>query len=374
MVRACLFCLLLAIAAPAMAQRPPAQIPANANDVIERLPRGYAALRPTTTPAGPLANPVDEAEQLLQAAGRTGDARLAARADALLAAIPQKQLSTRILKSRAFSAQHRHEFAQSLQLLDSVIRTDPRDPDARLARAQLHLVQGRIRAARGDCAALSIGVDSGYGMVCIAALSLRTGDLAHAAMLADRWLAQSKTDPSFRRFMLVMRGEIASRAASAEADGWFRQALAIAPDDVRTLAAYARHLIHAGRPRDAMALLSRAPDADALQLQLALAAHAMNSGNARALADAQARRYALARAVGVEPELRDEAELQLTLRGDAAQALSLAQRNFEQQRDYEDVDLLQRAAQAARRPEALAVLRKWAGEQGLSLDRAEAVR
>lgn len=374
MLRGCLSFLLLAIAAPAMAQRPPAQIPATADEVIERLPRGYAALRPATTPTDPSDNPAVEAEQLLQAAGRTGDARLAARADALLAAIPEDQVSTRIMKSRAFSAQHRHEFAQSLQLLNSVIKADPRDADARLARAQLHLVQGQIRAARGDCAALAIGIDSDYSTVCIAALSLRTGDLGQAAMFADRWLAQPKAEPSLRRFMLVMRGEIASRAASADADGWFRQALALGPDDVRTLAAYARHLNHAGRPRDVMALLSRAPDADALQLQLALAAHALHSDNAPALADAQARRYALARAVGVEPELRDEAELLLTLRGNAAQALALALRNFEQQRDYEDVDLLQRAAQAARRPDALAGLRKWADEQGLSLDAAEAAR
>jgi len=234
-------------------------------------------------------------------------------------------------------------------------------------------VQGRIREARGDCAALSIEVSGEYGSVCVAALSLRNGNLPAAAKFADLWLAQPDTDPSFRRFMLVMRGDIASRAASPDADAWFKQALALAPNDVRTLSAYARHLNHSARHRQTLALLANEHDADGLQLHRALAAHALGTADARALADAQARRYALAREVGAEPELRDEAELLLTLRGDAARALVLAQRNFEQQRDYEDVDLLQRAARAAGKPEALAGLKLWAAEQGISLAKTKAV-
>lgn len=365
--RCAVLSLLLSASTSVFAQRPPAHIPASADEVVERLPRGYSALRPTVV-ASTASNPVVEAERLLAAAGRTGDARLAARADALLAGIPEQQSSSRTRKARAFSAQHRHEFALSLQLLDAVIRDEPRDPDARLARAQLHLVQGRIRAARADCAALALSVDSQYGTVCVAALSLRTGALDSAATFADLWLSQSQSDPSFRRFMLVMRGEIASRAGNAEADKWFKQALALAPDDVRTLAAYARHLNQSGRPRETLALLSDVPDADALQLQRALAAHALGAPNSRELTESQARRYAVARAVGMEPELRDEAELLLTLRSQTAPALELAQRNFEMQRDYEDVDLLQRAAAAARRPEALEPLQKWATEQGLRLE------
>lgn len=361
--------LLLAASSAAFSQRPSARIPASANEVIERLPRGYPSQRPAS-PARADAPPIIEAERLLAAAGSSGDARLAARADAVLAAIPEQQRTARVRKSQAFSAQHRHEFALSLQLLDEVIRDEPRDPDARLARAQLHLVQGRIHDARGDCAALALTVDSRYGIACIAAWALRTGDLAHAATLADRWLSQPEPEPSFHRFMLVMRGEIASRAGNADAKKWFVQALAIAPDDVRTLAAYARHLNQSGRPRETLALLSDVPDADSLQLQRALAAHALGTADARSLAESQARRYAMARTVGMEPELRDEAELLLTLRGEPARALDLALENFQLQRDHEDVGLLLRAASAAGRPAALAGMRKWAAEQGIEIDGA----
>lgn len=376
MVR-CLATLLLlsGVLFPAFAQRPQAQVPASATEVIERLPRGYSSLRPPAkSTTGRPANPIVAAEQLLQAAGRTGDTRLAARADALLATIPDTQASVHVRKSQAYSAQHRHDFALSLKLLNAIVQEDPRDPDARLARAQLHLVQGRIRAARADCAALVLTIDIGSGSVCVAALSLRTGDLPHAAKFADSWLAQPGAAPSLRRFMLVMRGDIAARAHRPDADTWFRQALVLAPDDVRTLSAYARYLNGAGRPRDTLALLANAPDADGLQLQHALAARASGAGDARRLADAQARRYALAREVGMEPELRDEAELALTLRGDAAHALELAQRNFEAQRDYEDVDLLQRAALAAKRPDALKTLKTWAKQEAVTLSTPESGR
>lgn len=366
------FLLLLAQSQPALAQRPPAQIPDSPDVVVERLPRGYGALRPRPARVG--VSPIVEAELLLQAAGRTGDTRLATRADALLATVPPRQMSPRALKSLAFSAQYRHDFAGSLELLDRVIRAEPRDPDARLARAQLQLVQGRIDAARADCAALSFAIDGNYGTACIAALSLRTGDLDRAAAFADRWLAQAKTDRSFRRFMLVMRGEIASRAADPDADSWFQQALALAPEDVRTLAAYARHLNQSGRPRAVLTLLSRKSETDTLRLQRALAAHSLRTPDAAALAEDLARRYALARTVGVQPELRDEAELLLTLRGQPARALQLAQRNFESQRDHEDVDLLVRAARAAGRPAALAAMEKWAAEQHITLDRAKSSR
>lgn len=87
--------------------------------------------------------------------------------------------------------------------------------------------------------------------------------------------------------------------------------------------------------------------------------------DARRLADALAVRYATAHAVGAQPELRDEAEFLLSLRGDAGAALALALRNFETQRDYEDIDLLNRAARAAGRPESLAGLRTWAAGEGL---------
>ena len=371
MTRWILCFVLIMLPLQSFAQRPPMVVPAKADTVLERLPRGYAALVPQ--PPGAKVSK-REVQQLLLTAARTGDARLATRTEALLAKFPANTQDAEIIKARAFSAQHRHDFTGALRLLDGVIHSNPRDADARLSRAQIQLVQGRIDRARADCAALALGIDTNQGLICLAALSMRTGDLQQCMAMADRWLAQGSSDKGFRRYVLVMRAEAASRAGAADADQWFRQALALDRNDVRTLSAFARHLYDKDRPREVLSLLETAPQTDGLALQRALAAHAANSPQAKALIMSQARRYATAHAVGVEPELRDEAEFLLTLKNDAAGALKLAQRNFETQRDHEDVALLRRAAAAAKRPEALKPLQDWADSQHLELAALTGIR
>src|SRR3546814_5164536 len=120
-----------------------------------------------------------------------------------------------------------------------------------------------------------------------------------------------------------MRAEAASHAGDADADGWFRRALELAPDDVRTLAAYSRHLRGDRRPAEAFALLPENPVSEHLQLERALAADAAGLSQAPALIDGLARLYRQAHAIGAEPDLRDEAEFLLTLRDDPAAALPL---------------------------------------------------
>jgi hypothetical protein len=360
-----LLLILLAAAFAALAQRPPLLVPSDPQTVIEKLPRGYAALTPSAKPSAPAA-PISRIQQLLSAAARTGDSRLAARAEALLAKFPAEERSASVLAARAFSAQHRHDFADAVGLLDALIQQRPRDGAARFARAQVNLVRGRLDSARADCVALSLGVDAGRGLLCAAALSLRTGRYPAAADLAERWLAQAGAGEE-QRYALTMRGEIAARAGDGGAQQWFRRALALDADDVRTLAAYARYLRGAGRDGEVEALLAGKPDSDALHLQRTLAAHQTDPSSARALADAQAQRYGLAHKLGSQPELRDEAEFLLIVRAQPEAALALAQRNFQEQRDFEDVDLLIRAATAAGRPQALQPLREWAAAQKLSL-------
>ena len=355
--------LLLALSGTLHAGRPPALVPDNADVVLERLPLGYAALMPTAGKAPALA----QIQALLATAARTGDARLATRAEAMLAQLPASVSdSPAALQARAFAAQHRHDFAGALKLLDALIARDPRDGGARLSRAQILLVQGRLDRVRGDCAALSLGIDADAGLLCIAALSLRMGDYGTAASLLDRLLAETSMDPAIAAYASLMRGAAASRAGDADADRWFKRALAPAPDDVRTLAAYARHLRSHDENRRVVHLLAKAPATDGLRLQLAMAVHALGLAQAAVLTASQGRRYALAHEVGIQPEMRDEAEFLLTLRGNAAAALALAQRNFENQRDYEDVDIMRRSAIAAHRPDVLAELERWEHSQHIA--------
>ncbi|HYM87256.1 MAG TPA: hypothetical protein VET30_11070, partial [Pseudoxanthomonas sp.] len=350
---------------PAFAQRPPATIPTDRQALLERLPEGYAALAPSRLPSTP-ARSLAQAQMLLNTSARTGDSRLAARADALLAAFPATDRPPALLYARAFSAQHHHDFLGALVLLDSLIQDNPRDGNARLSRSQVRLVLGRLDQAREDCTAL-LGIDISDGLLCAASLSLRRGEYTTAGSLVERWLASTIPADGRRRYALVLRAEIAARAGDGDADAWFLRALALDRRDVRTLAAYARYLRGVGRNREVEILLSQDTVSDGLQLQRALASHRVDSARARKLIEAQGARYALAHAVGSEPEMRDEAEFLLTLRRQPDAALVLALKNFESQRDHEDVEILRRAAAAAGRNDVLASLQKWADSQHLKL-------
>jgi len=353
----------------AWAQRPPSRVPTDSQAVLERLPRGYARLMPSIIPAASAVTPVSIARvrQLLTAAAQTGDARLAARADALLTRLPMHTKDPDVLLARAFSAQHRHDFAAAAPLLDAVIARSPRNAAARLSRAQLQLVRGRLDLARADCTALALGIDAGSGLLCVGMLSLRRGDYAAAASALEHWLQDNAATDETRRYALLMRAEVAARAGDRDAETWFRRALAPAPDDVRTLTAYARHLRSVGRDREVVSLLATQTGHEGLQLQRTLAACRLAPSGAAPLVAAQERRFAAARAAGSPPELRDEAEFLLVARHAPGAALALAQANFRTQRDYEDVALLQRAAVAARRTDVLQPLRSWAAAQHLPL-------
>lgn len=357
--------LCFAFAFPANAQLAPARVPTDPLEVLEELPPGFS--RANARRPGRRA-PTAQIADLLALAASTGDMRLAARAERLLQDYPGNSSDPDVLRARAFVAQHDHRFDEAISLLDRLVAADPRDGDALLARAQIHLVQGALQHAGRDCAALSLGVDATLGTLCTASLSLRRGRYASAARLAERARAGAGANSAeLRRYILVLRGEIASRAGEPAADRWFQQALQLAPRDVRTLAAFARHLRRSNRPADVETMLRGAPVTDGLLLERALAAKALRRSNATALAAAVDRRFARSRAVGETPELRDEAEYMLTLRADPDRALALALKNFRTQRDAEDVDLLVRSATAARRPAATRELEQWARASGLAL-------
>lgn len=370
---------LLIFSSAVCAQKPVAFVPDDPDTVIERLPRGYAALSTLNVAAtsvqassAPVTR-IAQARALYAAAARSGDARLAARADALMVAFPADDRNPDVLRLRAFGAQHRHAFAEAGQWLDRLIAADPRAGDARLSQAQLHLIGGRLTAARADCVALALGIDADDGLLCVAMLSLRQGRYPAAAAATERWLKQPAQHPQADRerlrYALVLRGEIAARAGDPAAENHFRRALTLAPEDVRTLSAYARGLRRLGRARAVEALLRDVGAHDGLRLQRALAMREYAPDAAEALAAELGRGFALAHRLGRAPEARDEAEYLLSFGRDPQAALTLARRNFAEQRDEEDVDLLYRAATAARRPEVLRELRAWASAQGVPLPR-----
>ena len=360
--RAALFCRACRAASPAAtftwlfvglvsnavaSERPPAYVPA-VDELIERLPAGYGN-------AGSVPS-LERANRWLALAARHGDGRLAGRAESDLARLPA---TPEVRRARAWAAQHRHDFATANALLDALVEADPRDVASRAMRAQIDVVQGRVRDARRRCAELALlGVDS--ALRCSADVARRVGERAAARRALDRLLtAAVATD--VRRDLLVARAAL----GGADADADFRAATALAPDDVRTMSALARHWRESGRPADILASVPADTTHTGLLLERVIAAKSL--GDARWQADAAAleRAWARLRQAGATPELRDEAAFHLLVRDDPSRALVLAQANWAEQRDSEDEAILLAAARAAGDAAAVAEVARWRSGEGL---------
>lgn len=350
---------------PAVAQRPPAFLPDHGDVVLDTIPASYRAL----ASAGPAATPtIDDVSRLIDAAQRSGDPRIAARAEAALAHWPGGDAPLEVTLARAWLAQHGHDFSKATALLDEAVGEHPRAVGARFMRAQVNLVQGRIAAARADCLAVALAGGNDEARLCAAAIATRLGRHEDAAQLLDRWQSErGDVEPALIRHGRLMRAEIAARAGE-DAALRFQALLASDPDDAAVLAAYARHLRASGRPDAALQSLRAHRTHDRLLLESALAAHAAGDAEAATLARQIESRYAQAHQLELEPELRDEAEYWLLLGKDPARAYELAKRNATSQRDLEDVALLRAAGAASGVADPLAPLAQWASIEKVPLD------
>ncbi len=340
------------------AQAPPAYVPKADSTVLARVPRTYAAWRD-----GALR--IDSPEALGQALAdiaRGGDARLVGRLQSALDALPAGVPRPDAELAQIWIAQHQHDFAAARAGLDDMLARDPRNAGAIAMRAHLNLTQGRLRDAQRDCGALLL-LDPRQAGLCAARLAQRRGNTEAAGRVLGRL---GEGDDGVARDARLLAAEVASIRGDAAAGELFRSAMSAAPGDVRPRIALARWLRRHGRAAEALALLPVDSDHDGIALERVLAAYASGAADASVLRQRLEARHAAARAAGSSPETRDEAELAL-LAGDAAHALQLALANFETQRDIEDIDLLERAAHAARRPAALAPLAAWAAAEGASV-------
>jgi hypothetical protein len=89
-------------------------------------------------------------------------------------------------------------------------------------------------------------------------------------------------------------------------------------------------------------------------LRIALAHGALHDGDERAAERALANSFELELQRGDEVHRREQARFQLDVEGSAGKALTTALRNWETQREPQDLLILCRAAAAAHHPEAAA--------------------
>lgn len=336
--------------------------PADDALILERIPPGL----PTTTRVPQSAATAAQlARADIERSRRDADPRFLGYAEGVLQPWwTQAEPPPEILLLRATIRQARHQFDAALADLDALLRHDPANAQAWLTRATILRVQGQPRDAATACDHLDGLAPAFYVTVCQAAALSLAGELAPATEAMDE-VAGSAPDPFARSWWLAERADMARRAGDTTAAlAFYTRAGAEQLADPQLLAAHAQLLLDLGRVQEAATLAGAQPQSDLLRLRRAQALRALGTPDA-ALEAALADTYLAARRRGEELHLREEARFELSVRGDAARALELAQTNWRNQRENDDARLLLEAALAAGNGMAADGVLAWMGQTGV---------
>jgi thioredoxin-like negative regulator of GroEL len=364
----------LATVAAALAAKP--YIPADNNEVLETLPRDLLSSRDelTTLRRQLTADPTDVelatdvASRYMQLGKQEGDPRFNGYAQAAIgpwweAANPPSE----ILKLRAKLKERDHRYDAALDDLKLLLEREPHDIQARIELANIYRVQGKYAEAQQACDTLSEFAGGAPTIMCSAPLLAATGKAEEAyAGLAEILPAVREQWPAAVQWMLTMQAEIArSLGRDDQADQHYRDGLANNPGDKYLLRSYADFLLDGGREEEVLSLLRAHTGDTGILLCLAIAAR--RSGQDALADDWQSQldsRFEETRLRGDQPHGRFEARYNLELKNDPQRALSLAQANWQQQKEPHDTRILLEAAIAAKDVAAAQPVLKFVKENG----------
>jgi uncharacterized protein (TIGR02996 family) len=360
-----------------------AHVPDNDAVVLENLPPAaraadalFAARVAGSTRAVDAASAVAAAKKFVEIGQLYSDPRAYGYAQAALGAWwTASPAPDDVLLMRARILQFRHQFSDALRLLEAALQHDQFNPEGWLMLASIEQVRGNVAASRAACLKLIPISDPLIGTACVTATVSLTAHAKDGDALLAKALAQpTATSPSERAWAWTILAELRDRTATQDAEfqgaeDAFKSALAAQPENVYARAAYSDLLLERGRAHEVRAVLGDATQADALLLRAAIAARIDNDDDAKALADNLGQRFSEAQSRGDETHLREQARFELDVRGDAVNALALASKNFQTQREPADAQLLVDAAIAAHQPTAALPVEEWLDKTGIDAPR-----
>jgi thioredoxin-like negative regulator of GroEL len=278
------------------------------------------------------------------------------RAESVLASAARRpDASNDTRRLWAETLQYRHDFQSAEQLLDGILRQSPLDAAARTQRASIRLVRGDFAGARADCAQLMARAGA-VALACLAESLAGSGRLEQGRALLATYPLPAAEDAAVRAYLLTIRAELAERAhETGRAIDDYRAALELAPRDDSIRASLADALLGRGDVAGADAVL----DVDRPGLALLVRRVACTRGAERARLRALAARWLDLEAARGDALHYREAALLALADGDAAAALSAAEKNFATQKELSDVRVLARASVAAADARARARLGEW---------------
>ncbi len=258
----------------------------------------------------------------------------------------QAQPPIAVLVLRATIRQSIHDFDGAVTDLNQVLKLDPWNGQAWVTRALIHQVRGEYPAAKKDCARL-LRISSELVTITCLSGSASLGGQAHQSyqLLQEVLTHVPSATTDEKLWAETSLAEIATRLGQQQnAEKYYKQALALGPDSY-LLAAYADFLLDQKRPQEVVTLLKDQTRADGLLLRLALA-EKMLPAPIKTHVTALQERFAASRQRGDTVHRREEAIFTLHLLDQPQAALTLAQANWQIQREPADTRILLEAALA----------------------------
>jgi tetratricopeptide (TPR) repeat protein len=359
----------LALTSPTAAAAP--FTPASDSEVVERLPA--SATDPSVRRVGSLRKQLaarpDDAALRLEIAKRyfdlamaQGDPRYVGYASAAIAPLaPTAANNAGYWLARGLIQQYSHDFAGALQSLAKAAELDPRSPEPIAWQAAIQMVQARYPEALSFCTQLVPLAHPLYAQGCAAYVQASTGHLATAyESLSREFVASGPLPPELALWLRTRLAEMAIRLQRFdEAQAHFTEALRLGITDQFLLGAYSDFLLAQQRPAEVVTLLADWERSDVLLLRLALAGRAINDPRAAGWATQLRDRFAAAALRGDRLHEQEAARFELDIEGNAQKAVDLATRNYEEQKEPRDAEILMRAALAAKQHRAAVPAVNW---------------
>ena len=198
-------------------------------------------------------------------------------------------------------------------------------------------------------------------LTCLTSVNSLTGRLNESYLALRRVFTNDpRLEPGVRVWILDQLADMAQRAGDEQAaEAHLQDALHAVPVDGYSKGDYADLLLRENRNTEVVQLLRGDESQDNLLLRLAIAGTRLSSAEGRRWSDLFQARYEAARRDGDFTHLREQARFVFEVRGNGVEALELAERNWQVQKEPADVRIYLAAATAARNPAALNTLRAW---------------
>jgi hypothetical protein len=267
---------------------------------------------------------------------------------------------------RALIKQGFHDFDGALLDLQRAVDRDQTRVEFLGWQMAIYLVKAEMGKAKQSCDLIRQRFGLTEGDACGAQLRYRTGDAANAIRMLDQLAAHRDFQgPNAQDWLAFHRGE--ARRVNGDAAGAIRiwqSHLKSFPGRHVVRLALIELLNHEQRYQEAWQLNARVPRSDALLVQAIISSRALGDASAQTLAMEFRQRLAYQRQRGDALIERPHLVYLLQVDQQPEQALALALKNWETQREPADAILLLQAALGAAKPAAANTVLEWQKASG----------